>query len=201
MAKKANKSRKQAIYHNRYYSTRTPDERERSLMPGTKEYKKLQAERLGRAFGVSSSSEDTKQRDVADDRNNKENVVEAATSVDQDPSDNMQMALEMDVAHDVAARKFRRRRSKERKIGKVRDIAQDALGRDIPVHNTLNIPGKRSMDDELQDDGVSEKAFVSDCLRDYEADLKEIYNADNNHDGKQDEDDITPGMRRMMKYM
>ena len=103
MAKKANKSRKQAIYHNRYYSTRTPDERERSLMPGTKEYKKLQAERLGRAFGVSSSSEDTKQHDVTDDRNDKENVVEAATSVDQDPSDNMQMALEMDAAHDVSS--------------------------------------------------------------------------------------------------
>lgn len=200
MAKKVSK-KKQAIYHNRYYSTRTPDERERALMPGTKEYAKLQTERLGKAFGVNVSNEDTKQRDVTDERDDQAEVEVIQPAMDQDPSDDEQMALSMDAAHDVAARKFRRRRSKERKIAEVKDIAHEALDKDIPVHNTFNMPGQRSMDDELQDDGVNEKSFVKECLRDYEADLKEIYNNDNNNDGRTDDDDITPGMRRMMKYM
>lgn len=191
---------KKVSRYRRYYSTGTPDEKERSLLPGTPEYKKRQTERLGKAFGVNSFIENDKQRDISDE-SDKEETAKVAVNIDSDPSDDEQMSLDIDMAHDVAVRKFRRKRSKERKIDEVRDIAKGALNKDIPVHNTFNIPGRRSMDEELHNDSVDEKSFVGECLRDYESDLKELYDSDNNRDGQTDDDDITPGMRRMMKYM
>lgn len=196
MAKQVKKLRKQAIYHNSYLSTQTPDERERSLMPGTREYKRLQAERLGKAFGVNPSADEQKQKDLEEQEKHAKQTALEDDSVDIAPEE-----LEKTMAHDVAVRKFRRKRGKERKVGEAQKIAKDAIDKDIPEHNPLKIPGKRSMDEELQDDGIDEKKFVGEVLRDYESDLREIYNADNNKDGQTDEDDITPGMRKMMRYM
>lgn len=190
---------KKVIRYKSYYTTGTPDEKERSLLPGDPEYKNQQAARLGKAFGVNAFIENDKQREA--DASDEEETPKIVPDIDSDPSDDEQMALDVDMAHDVAVRKFRRKRSKERKVDEVRDIAKDALNRDIPVHNTFNIPGQRSMDEELHNDGVDEKTFVGACLRDYESDLKELYDNDNNRDGQTDDDDITPGMRKMMKYM
>lgn len=165
-----------------------PDEQQRSLEPGTEEYRQRKAmQRLREAYTLEEDTDEEKQAAPAPAP-----VPEKQTEP-YDPAQNM--------AHDVAVRKFRRKRSKERKAGLAKEIAKDAIHKDIPVHNVTNLPGIRSMDEELYDDGIDEKAFVSDVLRDYDEDLKELIKQDNNGDGKVDEEDLTPAMRRMKRYM
>lgn len=200
MAKTGKKHRKQAVYHNRYYSTQTPDERERSLMPGTKEYQKKQAERLSKAFNSNRPAEQTnsdQKQEELDDQ-----IEQQVVSANTEPSEPEMQEEIPDMAHDVAVRKFRRQRGKERRIAEVQSIVKGATGTKIPEDTALHKPGDgNSIRKAVNDDGISEKQFVNKVVRDYEGDLKKVCNMDTNGDGKVDEEDITPGMRKMMKYM
>lgn len=169
----------------------SPDERQRSLLPGTDEYKARQAmQRLKEAYGV---QDDAKEAEPAPPP--PKPVVKK-----EEP--------QKDMAHDVAVRKFRRRRSKERQAARIKADLDAALSTDtvvgdgIEITNPFNIPGVKSMDEEVYDDGVDEKAFANDVVRDYESDIKELMNTDNDKDGDVDEDDITPAMTKLhKKYM
>lgn len=163
----------------------SPDARQKAMQPGTKEYRAREALlRLKEAYGEKEQTE--QQPDPAEQ-------VSVVKPEPYDPSKN--------IAHDVAVRKFRRRRSKQRLAEDLKLDIDAALGTDVPIHNKLNIPGVRSMDEELYDDGVSEKDFGKDVVRDYEKDIKSLMNTDNNHDGEIDEDDITPALHRAYRHI
>jgi hypothetical protein len=177
-----------AVYYNRYRSTWSPEEREAALTPGTKQYSERQADFLKGVYGVES-----------DDVNE---GPEAVVDIEDDKADEeLEVNDFSNMGYNVPVRKFRRKMSKEQHAKRIQKIAQNGIGERILIHNSLGIPGARSMDDELYDDGSDEKHFAKDVLEDYKSDLKSACNTDNDHDGDVDEDDITPGMRKMMKYM
>ena len=183
------KKKKFVVYANKYETTNSPDEREAYRSPQAEARFRRELEKLKEMF----EKEESEKRRIETESESLERDKEAEIKKKKESA--------FDPSHDVGIRKFRRKRSKAEKIGVAKKILDNALGVDAQVENFGNVPGVRSMSEELYDDGVSQDAFLQDVLRDYESDLKKLYEKDNNKDGKVDDDDITPGMKTMMKYM
>lgn len=100
--------------------------------------------------------------------------------------------------NNTGQKKYRRFMSKDVQVRKMTDVIEDGLGRNIP---------RRDFEDELFDDGISGDDFPKEAARDYKKEfesVREIPTVDTNGDGVVDgEDDsvMTPGMRRLGRYM
>ena len=115
----------------------------------------------------------------------------------------------IDEAFDVGARKFRLQRSKSRENKEIQKIVSDGLGHKVDIEGgflgSYGLPCV-SNSDELYDDGLNEKEYKEAVIRDYAKaaeSVREVPKVDTNGDGKVDEDDVemTPGMKTLMKYM
>ena len=97
-----------------------------------------------------------------------------------------------------AIRNYRNRIRKAEKAKEAREIIEGGLGHAVPVGD---------LDDEIRDVSVSPDEVVREAVRDHRAEFDEKLatpTEDTNQDGKvDDEDDVvmTPGMRRMARYM
>lgn len=101
-------------------------------------------------------------------------------------------------AYDVGKKKYRRYMSKETQVKKMTGVIEGGLDRHIP---------KKDFNDELYDDGISGDEFSHEAAKDYKQEFRqkrEVPTVDTNNDGVidgQDEVQMTPGMRRLAKYM
>lgn len=101
-------------------------------------------------------------------------------------------------AYDTGKKKYRRYMSKDVQVKKMTKIIDDGLDRHIP---------RRDFNDELFDDGISGDEFPKEAARDYKKEFnkkRELPTEDTNHDNVIDDKDepvMTPGMRKLAKYM
>ena len=93
----------------------------------------------------------------------------------------------IDMAYDVAVRKFRRRQSKERQNAKLESVIEKCLGIDISLKGgllgALNLP-VRTCIDEMYDDGIDDKHYGSSVVDDYTDDILSVVK-------NGDKDDVT----------
>lgn len=178
----ARKKRKMNVYYNSGTDTWSNDSNTQPyIKPGTGAYKAY-------SFDKDNNTED----DIVED-----NVKEIDSKSEA-----------VDHAYDVANRKFRRKMSKERQNSEVKTIISHGLGKSVNITGGLlsKVGLTPTNEDELYDDGISDKEYKKEVIRDYASDLAEVMHTadkDNDHDGDIDENDviITPGMKTMAKYM
>lgn len=97
----------------------------------------------------------------------------------------------------VEARKARQN-LKRSQVKQAKCIIEDAIGKRISVRDFSN---------EITDNGVSPDDFIKESAKEYKHEINEKKNQrefDTNHDGKIDDDDdviLSPGMRKLMRYM
>lgn len=95
-------------------------------------------------------------------------------------------------------RKYRKYMQKHAHSKRVKKVIENGLDRKI---------SERSFEDDLHDDTIAEKEFPKEAARDYKAEFdakREVPVIDTNNDGVVDENDdvvMTPGMRKLSKYM
>lgn len=106
-------------------------------------------------------------------------------------------------AFDTSQQKFKNQRAKERMNDEIEDILEDGLGKDVNVDGGLagafNIPLVKTCDDELYDDSITPGEYKKAVIRDYEKDFADVCKDDKDHDGEEDE--WTPGMKKLSRYM
>lgn len=180
--------RKQPVYHNNSKDTFSPDEREVYLSPESEERKRLEKLRLQKAFDdiEKEAEEEERRKDADTDRDEREKDLAHERKEDV-----------FDPARDFNIHSYRRKLDKVKVAKRILDDA----GIDAVVENNGSLPGIESMTEELHNPAITQDAFIKDVVRDYERDFKEICQEDNNNDGRVDDDDITPGMRKLMRYM
>lgn len=193
----ARRKRAVKVYYNSDTDTWTNDSHEEPyLMPGTEAYEAYQKTLAEN----SASQKDDEFHEKLEDRNEdlrKEQLAKEAS---------------LDHAYEVANRKFRRRMSKERQNKEIQNIVSDGLGSGIDISGgVLTKVGVHGVDtsnqDELYDDGIDadhyKKAVISEYKGELNEAMREVPNVDTNGDGEIDSDDVevTPGMRRMARYM
>lgn len=171
------KKRKEKVYYNSDTDTWSNGTMEQPyLMPGTASYEAYQEknqEQLAKKQGDAFHEElELHNEGIRDDQLEKSKLI--------------------DDAFHIGNRKFRRQRSKERLNSDVEKIIEDGLG-----HQTNKV--KRNK--KVYDDGINDEQYAKKVVRDYKSEFENLCQQDNNNDGKVDEDDWTPGMRKMSKYM
>lgn len=179
----ARRKKKTRVYYNSDTDTWSNDAMEQPyLMPGTQSYEAYQEQQAK----DSPDNPDDDFHAALEDAN--EEYREEQVEEDE--------ALEK--ATRESKRKYRRYMSKEVQRKKAEKIIEEGLGRDIP---------SRDFSDELYDDGVSGDKFIHEAAVDYkhefEEKTREIPDIDTDKDGDVDEDDayMTPGMKKMARYM
>lgn len=105
---------------------------------------------------------------------------------------------ELQRAYDTGKKKYRRYMSKDVQVKKIQDVIEDGLGHNI---------SRKDFNDELFDDGISGDEFPREAVKDHKREfdrLKDLPQMDTNGDGivnKDDSAEMTPGMRRLSRYM
>ena len=184
----ARRKRREKVYYNSDTDTWSNDSHEQPyLMPGTESYKAMQE--------VQEKQENKKKGDEFHEQLEIENE-----SLREDQLSKSELLNE---AYNVGNRKFRRRRSKERQNKKIEKIIEQGLGQDVDIKGgtsaAFNAPTAKSCNDELYNDSISEKDYKKEVIKDYKHDFEEIVHEDKDNDGNEDE--WTPGMRKMARYM
>ena len=191
------RKRKSKVYYNSSTDTWSNDSMtEPYLMPGTEAYEAYQ-QNLENQFGEEGKEADEFHKEYAE-------------SIEDDRIEKTDKEKNIDEAYNVANRKFRRRRSKERQNEEIEKIIEGGLGKDIDLDGGLageyGLPSISS-NDEAYDDGINAAQYAHEVIKDYkkqfEATVRDIPDVDNNNDGKIDEQDaeMTPGMKKMAKYI
>lgn len=107
----------------------------------------------------------------------------------------------MGEAYDAVApaiRNYRNRMQKEGMAKEVRGIIEDGLGRPVPMSD---------LDDEIRDVGLTASTMIREAVQDHRGEFLArcaTPEVDTTGDGKIDEEDeplLTPGMRRMARYI
>lgn len=138
--------------------------------------------------------------DMIEDRSKEARVKEEEFHTDLERNNESLRRSQID-KHEITAafrtgqRKYNRYMSKEVKVGKMKDIIESGLDKRIP---------RKDFDDELYDDGISGDEFPVEAARDHKQEfekLREIPTIDTDKDGVKDEPVMTPGMKRLSKYM
>lgn len=171
------RKRKEKVYYNSDTDTWSNDSNEQPyLMPGTASYEAYQAK-----------NQEQLEKKIGDDFHHE---LEAHNESIRD--EQLEKSKLIDDAFHVGNRKFRRQRSKERLNSDVEKIIDDGLG-----HGAAKI----KHNENVYDDGVNDKQYAKKVVRDYKSEFENLCQQDNNNDGKVDEDDWTPGMRKLSRYM
>lgn len=184
----ARRKRRDKVYYNSDTDTWSNDSHEQPyLMPGTESYKAMQE--------VQDKQEEKRKGD--DFHEDLEN------SNEQLREEQLSKSELLNEAYNVGNRKFRRRRSKERQNGKVERIVEKGLGHDVDIKGgaaaAFNVPTATTCNDELYNDAISDKDYKKEVIKDYKREFEEIVHEDKDNDGKDDE--WTPGMKKMARYM
>lgn len=108
-------------------------------------------------------------------------------------------------AFNASQQKFKNQRRKARMNDEIEDILEDGLGKDVNVDGgiagSFNIPLTNNCKDAMYNDGITDDQYKKTVIREYKDEFTDICNQDNNHDGEVDEEDWTPGMHKLAKYM
>lgn len=190
----ARRRRKSKVYYNNETDTWSNDSGEQPyLMPGTESYEAYQASLL--------EKENQKNGDEFHDDLERTNESLRASQ--------LKKSKKIDDAFNVGNRKFRRQRSKARKNKEIEKILSEGLGHKVDIEGGLlghyGLPCI-SNSEELYDDSLDAREYENAVIKEYEKEAKairDVPNVDVNGDGKVDENDIemTPGMKTLMKYM
>lgn len=165
------------------------------MKKGSRQY--LERERRRREMGILSDgapipADDGGDGDMQSER--REEIPSPALRVEKKP-ETMGEAYE---AVAPAIRNYRDRLRKEDAAKKAREIVEDGLGHAVSPFD---------LDDEIRDVGIRPDEVVREAVRDHRAEFLsrcETPEVDTTGDGKVDEEDeplMTPGMRRMARYI
>jgi hypothetical protein len=179
------------VYYNNDTDTWVNDSAEQfSLAPGSKEYEQYKAQLQ------------------IDDKHESDEQCEKSIEHDEHLSDKKSDEKDMiGSAYDVATRKHRRKMSKERQNKDIQKIVDGGLGKHTDIKGgfmgSIDLPSV-TCKDEMYDDGIDAKHYKKEVIQDYKKEFKKVREVpviDTDGDGKEDDTVMTPGMRKMAKYM
>lgn len=188
MAKRNNKRGK--VYYKSDTDTWSNDAMEQPyLMPGTESYKAMQSQ--------NEEKKELKKGDEFHDELEFQNETLRKRQLDKSKM--------IDEAFNVGSRKFRKVRAKKRVQDQTERIIEDGIGKNVDIKGGIAgdiALGCSGVSKKLvYDDGVNPEEYQTQVIRSYEPEFKEACDKDNNNDGQIDDDDWTPGMHKMARYM